>query len=159
MKQSKIFDGYDLSGVTSLHGLSLDQYYALLKYQNFRCPISGFKFVYDSDKKRFIDSRDGTWVTAKGKPIPRPGTPEPGRRTTSARDTFSPFSNGSQGPGIPNQHPGGENVNTGPSRGFFTNSQIGQLGSVNQSLDPATLAVIGIMITLIASTVQLVKGN
>jgi len=75
MKKSKIFDGYDLSGVTSLHGLSLEQYYSLLKYQNFRCPISGFEFVYDSDKKRFIDSRDGTWVTAKGKPIPRKAPP------------------------------------------------------------------------------------
>ena len=43
MKKSKVFDGYDLSGDTSLHGLSLEQYYTLLKYQNFRCPISGFK--------------------------------------------------------------------------------------------------------------------
>jgi len=50
-------------------------------------------------------------------------------------------------------------INTGPTRGFFTNSQIGQLGSLNNSLDPATLAVIGILITMAASTLQLVKGN
>lgn len=50
-------------------------------------------------------------------------------------------------------------ASTGPTRGFFTNSQIGQLGSVNQLLDPATLAVIGILITLAATTLQLFKGN
>jgi len=78
---------------------------------------------------------------------------------------FNPGRDG-QGPGgqspnsgDPNQRPGGENVNTGPTRGFFTNSQIGQLGSVNNFMDPATLAVIGILITLSASTMQLVKGN
>ena len=78
---------------------------------------------------------------------------------------FNPVRDG-QGPGgqppnsgDPNRGPGGANVNTGPTRGFFTNSQIGQLGSVNNLLDPATLAVIGILITLAASTLQLVKGN
>ena len=47
----------------------------------------------------------------------------------------------------------------GPTRVFFTNSQIGQLGSVNQLLDPATLAVIGILITLVATTMQMMRGN
>tara|TARA_B100000674_G_scaffold41400_1_gene28819 strand:+ start:96 stop:503 length:408 start_codon:yes stop_codon:yes gene_type:complete len=73
MKKSKIIDGYDLSGVShsNLHGLTLNQYYNLLKYQNFECPVSTYKFVYDEDKKKFIDSRDGSWVTAKGKEIPK----------------------------------------------------------------------------------------
>ena len=73
MKKTKIIDGYDLSGVShsNLHGLTLDQYFNLLKHQNFRCAISNFKFVYDDSKKKFIDSRDGSWVTAKGNPIPR----------------------------------------------------------------------------------------
>jgi len=61
--------------------------------------------------------------------------------------------------GGPGQQSGDAKVNTGPARGFFTNSQIGQLGSLNNFLDPATLAVIGILLTLVASTLQLVKGN
>ena len=57
MKKSKIIEGYDLSGVTTLHGLSLQQYYDLLKHQGFKCPVSKFDFIYDKDKKKFIDSR------------------------------------------------------------------------------------------------------
>ncbi len=52
-----------------------------------------------------------------------------------------------------------EPVQKGPTRGFFTNSQIGQLGSVNRLIDPSILAVIGILITLVATTLQLFKGN
>ena len=61
MKKSKIVDGYDLSGVTfgNRHGLTLDEYYALLKHQDFKCPISGFKFEYDCEKKKFIDTKGG----------------------------------------------------------------------------------------------------
>jgi hypothetical protein len=55
--------------------------------------------------------------------------------------------------------PGGDTVQKGPSRGFFTNSQIGQLGSVNRAIDPSTLAVIGILITLAATMMQMVKGK
>ncbi len=58
-----------------------------------------------------------------------------------------------------NQTPEGGAVEKGPTRGFFTNSQIGQLGSVNRSVDPGTLAVIGIFITLIATSLQLFRGN
>ena len=56
MNNNKTIDGYDLSGVSysNLHGLTLDQYYLLLKHQKFMCPISGFKFVYDSDKKSLL---------------------------------------------------------------------------------------------------------
>ena len=44
-------------------------------------------------------------------------------------------------------------------RGFFFNSESGAIGDLGGSLDPATLAVIGILITLAATTIQLVKGN
>ena len=45
------------------------------------------------------------------------------------------------------------------SRGFFFNSESGAIGELGGSLDPTTLAVIGILITLAATAVQLVKGN
>ena len=45
------------------------------------------------------------------------------------------------------------------NRGFFFNSESGAIGDLGGSLDPATLAVIGILITLAATTIQLVKGN
>ncbi len=57
------------------------------------------------------------------------------------------------------QSPGGDPSKKGPARGFFTNSEIGKIGAVNNFLDPASLAVIGILITLIATLAQLVKGN
>jgi hypothetical protein len=58
-----------------------------------------------------------------------------------------------------NETPDGQPAKRIPSRGFFTNSQVGQLGSVNRAIDPGTLAVIGILITLAATTLQLFKGN
>jgi len=58
-----------------------------------------------------------------------------------------------------NQTPGRGAGEKSPSRGFFTNSQIGQLGSVNQALDLSTLAVIGIFISLVATSLQLFRGN
>tara|TARA_A100001388_G_scaffold46065_1_gene30186 strand:+ start:513 stop:902 length:390 start_codon:yes stop_codon:yes gene_type:complete len=61
MNNDKTIDGYDLSGVSALHGLTLDQYYSLLKHQNFKCPISGFQFVYSKYRKKFVDSR-GDWM-------------------------------------------------------------------------------------------------
>ncbi len=66
MKKSKIIDGYDLSGVSSVnkHGMTLQQYYDLLKYQNFKCPVSGFEFEYDPVKKKFIDTKGG-WQFSK----------------------------------------------------------------------------------------------
>ncbi len=47
----------------------------------------------------------------------------------------------------------------GQSRGFFFNSESGAIGDFGQSLDPTTLAVLGILITLVATGLQLVKGN
>ena len=47
----------------------------------------------------------------------------------------------------------------GPTRGFFTNSQVGQLGKVNSLVDPTALAVIGILLTLGATMMQIFKGN
>ena len=46
-----------------------------------------------------------------------------------------------------------------PNRGFFTNSISTDPDGLNQTLDPTTLAVIGILITLAATGVQLVRGN
>ena len=74
MKKSKIVGGYDLSGVTSLHGLDHEQYFELMKFQDFKCAISGFEFVYDNEKKKFIDSR-GDWLTAKGRTFPKKAPP------------------------------------------------------------------------------------
>lgn len=46
-----------------------------------------------------------------------------------------------------------------PSRGFFVNSVSGNVSGIDGSLDPTTIAVLGILITLVATTIQLVKGN
>ena len=71
MKKSKIIDGYDLSGVTSAntHGMSIEQYMMLMKYQNFKCPVSGFEFEYDPVKKKFIDTK-GVWKFSKKRVAP-----------------------------------------------------------------------------------------
>jgi len=45
------------------------------------------------------------------------------------------------------------------SRGFFLNSETGALADLSGSLDPTTLAILGILITLSATGIQLVKGN
>ncbi len=45
------------------------------------------------------------------------------------------------------------------SRGFFFNSVSGNVSGIDESLDPTTIAVLGILITLVATTIQLVKGN
>ena len=58
-----------------------------------------------------------------------------------------------------NQTSDGGAVEKSATRGFFTNSQIGQLGSVNRAVDPSTLAVIGIFITLVATSLQRFRGN
>jgi len=72
MKKPKIIDGYDLSGVTTLHGLSLQQYYDLLEYQEFRCPESTYEFHYDEKLKKFIDTRGehqgSKWKSSKKAP-------------------------------------------------------------------------------------------
>ncbi len=47
----------------------------------------------------------------------------------------------------------------GRNRGFFTNSISADPNGLNRALDPTTLAVIGILITLAATGVQLLKGN
>ena len=48
---------------------------------------------------------------------------------------------------------------SGHNRGFFFNSISADPNGLNRKLDPTTLAVIGILITLAATGVQLVKGN
>lgn len=48
---------------------------------------------------------------------------------------------------------------SGHNRGFFFNSISAGPDGLNKSLDPTALAVIGILITLVATGVQLVRGN
>ena len=47
----------------------------------------------------------------------------------------------------------------GRNRGFFFNSISADPNGLNRALDPTMLAVIGILITLAATCVQLLKGN
>ena len=35
----KVIDGIDLSGQKTLHGLTLEQFYVLMKYQEFKCAL------------------------------------------------------------------------------------------------------------------------
>ena len=71
-----------------------------------------------------------------------------------------------QGPGgqrlesiDPSQSPDGAKVQLGPTRGFFSNTRVGGLGAANQLMDPTMLAVIGILITMAATLMQMVKGS
>jgi len=59
----------------------------------------------------------------------------------------------------PVQSPDGAKALLGPSRGFFTNTRVGGLGAANQFMDPTMLAVIGILITMAATLMQMVKGS
>ena len=49
-----IVKGYDISK-QSLKGMTPDQYIKLMEFQNFSCPLSGKKFEYSYDEKKFID--------------------------------------------------------------------------------------------------------
>ena len=51
----KLIDGIDLSGQKTLHGLSLEQFYVLMKHQEFKCALSGFEFRYCDEKKKYLD--------------------------------------------------------------------------------------------------------
>lgn len=47
----------------------------------------------------------------------------------------------------------------GPRRGFFTNSQAGEAGSLEKLSNPTALAVLGILLTLFATAISLFRGN
>ena len=47
-------DGYDLSK-QNLKGMSPKQYLELMKFQNFKCPLSGKKFKYSPEDKKILD--------------------------------------------------------------------------------------------------------
>ena len=49
--------------------------------------------------------------------------------------------------------------NSPSGRGFFTNSGNGDIGAIDRVLDPTSLAVIGILLTLLATSTSLFKGN
>ena len=44
-------------------------------------------------------------------------------------------------------------------RGFFINSISADANSIDKMMDPTALAVLGILITLVATAAQLIKGN
>lgn len=46
-----------------------------------------------------------------------------------------------------------------PTRGFFTNSSSGEINDIDNLFDPTSLAVAGIILTLLATSLSLVKGN
>ena len=47
----------------------------------------------------------------------------------------------------------------GPTRGFFSNTTVGGLGTANNLMDPTKLAILGILLTLGATMMQMVRGN
>jgi len=55
--------------------------------------------------------------------------------------------------------PSEEPENQGPRRGFFTNTTVGGLGTANDLMDPTMLALIGIVLTLGATMLQMIRGN
>ena len=46
-----------------------------------------------------------------------------------------------------------------PTRGFFTNSSTGEFSDIDKLMDPTSLAVLGILLTLLASSLSLFKGS
>lgn len=56
IKKDIIVDGYNITNQI-LHGLEPEQYIELMKYQNFKCWLSGLPFGYDEKRKKFIDTR------------------------------------------------------------------------------------------------------
>jgi len=46
-----------------------------------------------------------------------------------------------------------------PTRGFFTNSSSDKINNIGNLMDPTSLAVFGILLTLIATSVSLVRGS
>ena len=49
-----IIEGYDLSK-QNFKGMTPKQYLNLMKIQNFTCPLSGKKFEYSKEQKKFLD--------------------------------------------------------------------------------------------------------
>ncbi len=62
-----IVDGYDLSK-QNLKGMSPEQYLELMKFQNFKCPLSGKKFKYSPEHKKILD-KDGRVTNIQAPPI------------------------------------------------------------------------------------------
>ena len=46
-----------------------------------------------------------------------------------------------------------------PTRGFFTNSSSGEISDIDKLIDPTSLAVLGILLTLLATSISLFKGS
>ena len=56
IKKDIIVDGYNISNQL-FRGLEPEQYIELLKYQDFKCWLTGIPFEYDEKNMKFIDSR------------------------------------------------------------------------------------------------------
>jgi len=57
-----IVEGYNLSKQI-LHGMTPEQYISLMKFQDFKCYLSGIPFKYDKEKMKFVD------INGKAPPI------------------------------------------------------------------------------------------
>ena len=49
-----IVKGYNISK-QNLKGMTPEQYITLMEFQNFSCPLSGKKFKYSFEEKKFLD--------------------------------------------------------------------------------------------------------
>ena len=49
-----IVKDYDISK-QNLNGMTPEQYFTLMEFQNFSCPLSGKKFKYSFEEKKFLD--------------------------------------------------------------------------------------------------------
>ena len=62
MAKQVIVENFDITKQT-LHGLTPEQYINILKFQNFKCALSGIEFKYNKEKQKFVD------VNGKAPPI------------------------------------------------------------------------------------------
>ena len=78
---------------------------------------------------------DGTWCRAAKRPTP------------------------AGPPGLKPLDPPNPLRTSSPTRGFFTNSSSGEFSDIDRLIDPTSLAVLGILLTLLATSISLFKGN
>ena len=76
---------------------------------------------------------------------------------TWCRDAERPTPAGQ--PGLKPLDPSNPHRTSSPTCGFFTNSSSGQFSDIDKLIDPTSLAVLGILLTLLATSISLFKGN
>jgi len=125
---------------------------------------------YDDLEVRLLNRPEPTPTlvrTPTPRPIPTsaPSTPAPvtGSRTSTTSPTPAPSSlpgSDSSGPTVTESSGDSKVAEEKADRGFFTNTRPGESTlRANSLFDPTILAVIGIMITMLATMVQLFKGQ